>query len=817
MNTLTLDLIKTKNSDVDKSYLGQEKAIALGFFDGIHRGHQEIIRRMVEEAEIKGLESVLMSFDRFPKPLPANHKLNVIVPGLHEKNELLQSPLAPANYDFLGFIQSSEQRNAVLENMGVDSLYLQVFDEKNAAITPHEFAYGILTELLNCKVLYVGQDYRFAKGQEGNIEFLKQWAKDTGAVLRVVDPVYYEEELVSSTRIRNHIVEGEMEDVSRLMGRPYTIPGIVIKGQALGRTIGMPTANIRVPEGMVVPKYGVYNSVCKVGDTSYNAITSIGLRPTVNHTDPYPLVETTILNEDINLYGQYIEVELLKHERDEERFPSFISMSAEIDKDMRKAIKYHSSHENFQLFTNKNNIPIYVSKSDRFNTSYFSVEVYLPVDEDEVVANALLARILTATTTEYDTRPKLAAYLQSQYASEITVKNEIIGDLQRITFTLSSINRSLDETGAFKNSSNLFINMLIDPVWNEFYNFADEIVSSEKMNMIFELNQSRFSSKKKALSRAITYLDKSHSYTSVDNLPIEVLSDMINDVSALDLQRAWMNLFNNGHIRVFLSGRFEDNSFAKELSRQFSRIHRSNDSFNLLPGKGLRVRDYQAIEKHTEYTDSKLANVVLIFNNLPSSISIRELDAQIFSAMLAGRSTSLLNRAIRTELGYSYGVSSEYNPFTGLLNISAEVEPEDRDRVVEIAQSVINDIKNNNFAESDFLSAFRFIENNLAGINDVAARRLEYASVQKISGSKYTVLEALVYAQSVDKEDMQVLAGELNLLLDFALMPNEYDTDEEIFEEPELYASEEDILTEDEEDESIDYSILGAKSDEEDQ
>ena len=771
MNTLTLDLQGTDLNEINKEFLAHPKAIALGFFDGVHRGHQEMIRNMVQEAETSGLEAVVMSFDRYPKPIPQNGKLNVIVPGLKKEQEILTSPLRASNREFLGLLQSAEQRDSILEQLGVDTLMLQVFNRANAGMSPEEFCYNILTDLLNTKVLYVGEGYRFARAQEGDVAFLEKWAEDTGVELRVVEGVTYDGELISSTRIREAIVEGDAQTVISLLGRGYTIPGVVIHGQALGRTIDMPTANTRVPEGMVIPRYGVYSSRSRIGDTTYDSITSIGLRPTVNHTDPYPLIETTILDEKIDLYDKYIEVELLEHHRDEEQFPSFIAMAAEIKKDVEKTRNFHRSSEYYYTYTDRNDIPIIISPSQRFNTTYFRVEAFVPYRADEFMANSLLSRILTATTEDFTTRPQLKAYLDSQLAAEITVEDRVISDLQQIRFTLSLVNRGPEETETLIETSKLFMNMMINPAWDEFYNFPEEVVTVEKNNLIFDLNHARLSTKNEAINSALVSLHEKNKLNAVSKLTTEEQIAAVERVSNVDLQQAWMRMFSQGHLRVYLAGRFEDKSFANFVADELEKLPRNRDALQLLPGKGPHLSKFENLGQAVGYGNSRQESVILIYSNLPRPISTKLVDVTIFDSLFAGRAKSLLNLAIMEELGYYYDVSSRFDTFNGLLIVHVEVEQGDRLRAIEVINQVIQDIAEGNYSDSDFLSAFRYVENILAATQDDAGARLDFASLQKISGDKYSPSEALIYAKAVTKESLSKIAKQLSLILDYSYLP----------------------------------------------
>ena len=779
MNNFTLDL--TNNiSDKQFEHLRKGKAIALGYFDGIHKGHQELIRAMVNYSRMNNLEATVLSFDRYPKPVPQSAKLNVIISGKSRQDTELESPLPYKNEKFLGLLQTAEQREVLFEALGVNTLILQEFNSKYADLSPEEFTHGILTDKLNCQALFVGENFFYGKNRSGNIDTLKFWAAEKGVELFVIESSKYAGELISSTRIREAIEAGKMENAAQLLGRGYTIPGIVIHGNALGRTMGMPTANIRIPEGMVVPPYGVYESITKVDGTYYNSLTSIGLRPTVNHTDPYPLVESYILNENINLYDKYIEVELLKFERAEERFPSFIAMSAVLHEDLKRSNHYHNNVERFSLYTEKNGIPIYVSRSERFSTSIISVNVYTPLNPATFIDNVLLSRILTAATDEYPTRATLRRYLDEQFASKINTSTSIFSNLQIINFKLSFINRRfIDEhivdADALNESSRIFFDMLLNPFWDQFYNFSHELVESEKNNLIFELNELKLSKKTEAFEYAYQHLLQKNGVPDYNLAKIDELIYRVKNISNLDLQKAWMRLFSEAYIRIVGSGDFPNNDFLKTISELFSALPRGRNEFKLAPGAINAYVKYEKAERYDYYVnEGDLANIVLVYNHLPNASSVNDVRARIISDILAGRALSIINQELSKQLGYIYGVEAKYRDDLGAIIFYLEVKASDRDRVAEIVDMCVEKIKEGNFSENLLLSSLRFLENYMYNLEDSAERRLEFFSESLLTARKYTSTELLDNLAFISKENIISVAKNMALVLDIALLPKAF-------------------------------------------
>ena len=777
MKILNLDLNKIKEDD-NRLRFQNPKAVALGYFDGVHRGHQEIIRAMVQIARERRLEASVLSFDRYPKRVNANAYLKVVVPGMDGDNEILSSPLPNVDRDFKGLLQSNDQRDRILESLGVDSVILQKFDKNYAGLSPDEFCNDILKDILNCKILFVGEDYHFGKKRAGDVEFLRNWCAANDVEIKVIKPVLYDGEVISSEKIRENIVDANMEKVSSLLGKPYTLPGVVIHGNALGRTIGMPTANIRVPEGMVMPKFGVYNSRTKVGDTYYNSLTSIGLRPTVNHTDPYALVESYIIGESFDLYNEYVEIELLKFERPEERFPSFIAMSAQLDIDLKNAIRYHNNNEEFRLFTDRNGIPIYVSRSERFNTSYLYVEVYTPFEEDTLTVDHLLANVLTAATPDYPTRQEFRSFLDHQFASRIETDAEQVGDLKVVRFKLSAVNRGMEETEVFKNTSKLLLDLIVNPVWDEFYNFPLEVIEEEKQNLIYDYQKFYAPDKNKALYFAKEYLYKENYRAHEENNSISEFISKVQNITNEDLQQAWIRMFSKGHIRVITSGRFKDNEFAKSIVDKLSKLPRSRDALQILPGVSPGFSDFSAVPSKELHINSKLSHMAMVFGNLPGPYSISVLKAQVLSALVAGKTTSLFNQYVKDELKYIYKIDSFYRSDSSLMFVYAQVEPGDENKALELMHNVVNSIIENDYSEDAFVSALRFVENQYSAIIDDGESRMEFNSQNLITANKYNAKEAIEHIKSICREDLSEIAARMKLLLDYRLTPKQ-DTEAE--------------------------------------
>jgi len=289
-------------------------AIALGNFDGVHKGHQALISKAVVRAKELGIKSAVFSFSNHPKSL---------IPGA--------KPV-------LNIIYQDEKAD-LIEALGVDYLFNIEFTKEIQCMEPVDFIEKLLVEKFNVKETFCGFNYRFGYKAAGNTELLKEEGKKMGFVANEIEPVIIDGEVVSSTLIRALIMSGEMDECAKYLGRNYDVGGEVVVGNRLGRTIGFPTSNIMLDDNMVTPQNGVYITNCIYNGVKYPSVTNVGVKPTIGEYKKN--METHIFNFDKELYGKYIRIEFLKKDRDEAKFSSVEELSAHIAKSCENARNYH--------------------------------------------------------------------------------------------------------------------------------------------------------------------------------------------------------------------------------------------------------------------------------------------------------------------------------------------------------------------------------------------------------------------------------------------------------------------------------------------
>lgn len=298
--------------DIDPS---TSYSLAIGFFDGVHKGHQAVIEHAIEQAKTLNVKSAVMTFDPHPS----------IVLGKGNKKIFYITPLA--------------LKLEILEEMGVDTTFVVQFTSDFAKLSPEEFINQFIRKL-NVKHVTAGFDFSFGAYGKGDMNLMKQLA-DGDFGVSVIDKQIEGEDKISSTRIRKCLVDGDMETVQKLLGRPYAVPGIVVQGDKRGRTIGFPTANVQSAEGSFIPAVGVYAVKILVQNKLYEGVCNVGYKPTFKNPDDKELtIEVHILDFNKNIYGEEVKVYWYKRLRNEQKFNGIEELKAQISRDKDRAIEY---------------------------------------------------------------------------------------------------------------------------------------------------------------------------------------------------------------------------------------------------------------------------------------------------------------------------------------------------------------------------------------------------------------------------------------------------------------------------------------------
>jgi len=292
--------------------------LTIGTFDGVHIGHQKIIKRLVEISKIKNLTPSLLTF--FPHP-----------------RMVLQKDAD------IKLINTIDEKKDILKQFGISNLVIKEFTKEFSRLAAEDFVKNILVENLKAKHIIIGYDHHFGRNRNANIDNLKQFGKDFNFEVEEISKQDINDVAVSSTKIRAALQEGDIKTANTYLGYNFMLTGKVIDGKKLGKTINYPTANLYIEETYkLIPKHGVYIVKSTIDDTEVFGMMNIGYNPTVN--GKHQTIETHFFDFNENLYGKNLKIELLQRLRDEQKFSSVEELQSQLHIDKKNALEFIKSH-----------------------------------------------------------------------------------------------------------------------------------------------------------------------------------------------------------------------------------------------------------------------------------------------------------------------------------------------------------------------------------------------------------------------------------------------------------------------------------------
>lgn len=287
----------------------RETVLAIGVFDGVHLGHRHLIEYLKRQALVRDHLAGIITF--------ANHPQEIV------------SPQAPVSY-----LSSLEEKLNLLRQLDVGLIVPLSFNQELARLSARQFT-ELLQKHLKMRGIVVGPDFALGKGREGDVFALRSLGKEMGFTTDVVAPKIIEGEIASSTNVRRALAEGDINKVSMLLGRPYSLKGPVVHGYERGTSLGFPTANLEVKSNRALPADGVYVTRAYLGNDSYPSVTNIGTRPTFGQGDR--TIEVFLLDFKGGIYGEELRIDIVEHLREEKRFADPAELMAQIGKDVERA------------------------------------------------------------------------------------------------------------------------------------------------------------------------------------------------------------------------------------------------------------------------------------------------------------------------------------------------------------------------------------------------------------------------------------------------------------------------------------------------
>ena len=296
----------------DSTVIEKETATTIGFFDGVHRGHQHLIEQLKKQAQTLNLPTSVITFSAHPGKVVQNKRS-------------------------IKLLNSFDERIQLLDSTGIDYCYVIDFTKKFSKISAEDFIKEKLYKQFKVKMLLIGYDHKFGKGRSGDFQHYLEYGKDCGIIVRKAERLQNEEVSVSSTKIRNDLREGDVESAAKMLSYNYTLDGIVIMGNKLGRTIHFPTANLELIEkDKLIPFEGVYAAWVHVDNQKYQGMAYVGNRPTIS-SQGEERIEVHIFNFNKDIYGEKIQIEFVDFLRQDISFNNIEDLREQLEKDKKNA------------------------------------------------------------------------------------------------------------------------------------------------------------------------------------------------------------------------------------------------------------------------------------------------------------------------------------------------------------------------------------------------------------------------------------------------------------------------------------------------
>ena len=728
--------------------------IGLGYFDGLHRGHMELVRSLVHHCAELGFVPTVLTFDRHPSATASTGR--------------------PAGRP-AGALMSLEEKTALLREAGVEEILVQQFDAAFASLSALRFLDEVLYDGLGVRLVVVGHDYRFGKGRTGDVALLEEWGRKKGVDVLVMDPVKMGGTLVKSTTIRSLVSAGRTMEAASLLGRCYSLSGIVEHGKGLGRRLGFPTANFHAPGDRVLPAIGIYRSRARMGNRTYEAVTSLGYRPTIENEAAELLVETCLFDVDSDLYGQPIEVLFLERIREEERFDDLESLTAQMRKDVAKTREMHRNDESGWRTAVVQGIPVEILRSSRFRTALCSVAVKVPLRRETASRNALLLRVLASSCARLPDRTEVAAELDALYGAEIHSSVQKEGDLQTLVFTADALTRWTDGTSPFEAASTLLFEMLLTPALDADGGISASIVEDERQNLLAEIASRENDRTRYCIDRCTEAFcgDAPHGIEE-DGEEREVRS-----TTRESLLEAYETCFRDGFLQVHLAGDPDPHvleailASVRRLAERFPTSARLSMRPGVVPaplpapapdpsGQPREVVERKKVEQ---------ARVCLAYEGGPAYYSMDAAVMTVLNSMLGGDAHSLLFEKVREEEGLAYSIFSAPLRFQSGILLCAGVPVDRTDEAVRSMRRQVEAIAEGTFPDRIFDSALRMTESS------VRTRRDDLASLAAMDmsgltvGRRLRIEENLLILRCVTRERVVAMARRLKERVRFLQIP----------------------------------------------
>lgn len=705
-----------------------KRVVTIGMFDSVHRGHQEIINRLVYTANLHSMIATCYSFDKLPK--------------------LKQQ----------GKVMSEQDKRQELARLGVEEYIEQEFNPDFANLSAAEFVEKILVAQLHTQYLFVGENFRFAQGQSAGVEELAALCRQHGIVLETVPLMRYNGEVISTTWIRKLLQAGEIQLANMLMGHNFKVAGHVKNGRGLARYFNFPTANTAWNEEQIKLPHGVYATRATVNNVAYNAISNFGVRPTVSNATDEPTVETSLLDVRMNLYNKDIIIEFLNFQRVEKCYPSFLVLTAAIQEDVQQTRNYHDSLEQFYRYYDSKDTPFYHLPSKRFISGNLSLLLALPLTERNATCMTLLGNILTSCSAAYPTHQEYLKRLDELYGVEIGADTCALGNVEILQLDLQSIFRAPDGTSTFREGTDLLFDSIFHPLMDEEEPqlLNRRVFEQEKKNLLSDLEAKIDDRDSYALKKALEELYAGTDYAADPHGAIACLQALTLE----ELSAFWQDLLQRAQIMLFTGGNIGQKTLYG-LKKHLDDFPSSTVRYHMTANVQPRPFRLQKLLQQTEYCSFVRSRYLLFFSNLPRYSSNDSLVLQLLLSLLVGDVQSLLFKKIREELGLVYGINYDLLNFMDCLVLILALN-EDKVELAKVeTMKIIQMLQAGELSDELFNNTKLLLRNEILNTTDSLFGLMSYYMNQQLRNlitDKTLLLDSL---QAITKEQVIQVAREM--------------------------------------------------------
>lgn len=688
----------------------QHRGVGLGNFDGIHLGHAALFKKLITECSGRGIPACVYTFE--------NHPGNVIFKDRH-------TPL----------IMTEETKIRILEETGVDELYLEHFDEEYAKTPPEEFVKKILVDKLHAGLVVVGYDYTYGDRGRGTAKELVKYGEKYGFSVFIIPPVNGflpetgESVTVSSTFLRKLIQEGKMRDFRALTGRYYTVPGRVAEGRKVGATLGFPTANILPKDGFAIPEFGVYATRTKVDGAIYRSITNVGNNPTFANIKNIT-IETHIIGFNGELYGHAIEVEFIDKMRGEIVFSSPDDLIKQLNYDLK--VRKNMSDGSVHVYGN-GGVDIYYVPTNKFKSTVLKVMLCDTLDRETVYKNALIPAILNAGMRKYPEIADISERLQELYGTELSVGCSSVGETQYAEFlTEYTSQKYAPDYPELENEVIDFVfDMITDPLtenYGDAVGFSKKIFERERINRDNQIRSLINDKHAYAQRRCLEIMCEGEPY-SVYNLGYAGDGDALTPEG---LYAYYKNEYlKKVNVKVFYAGR----EYPQHLTERVLECFNGGERVKLAKAykeKFISENDVRFAEDTMRVSQGKLF-LGYRTNTPPESDGYYA--SALCAAILGQGPNSKLFMNVREKNSLAYYAAAYVIKQKGILLSFCGIDPENRDKAQRLMTEQLEAIRRGEITDDEYEAAVKTLKTELMSYGDSPALLLTYYFGQTFWGN----------------------------------------------------------------------------------